>query len=150
MHKALFDPASFARIAPFASLLLAACASAPFTAQAPAPAVAAAPFAQDAGLVIGTMSYHYAGVPRARQRWVVHFERLDPSTRQDYALAVSVDSDAQRGVFTGELPAGVYAFRDADSAERHYATNGVKMPFEVQAGAVQDVAHYALSPIAAR
>jgi hypothetical protein len=132
---------------PLALLLsLLGCAAAP-----PAPSdIAAAPMpVSDAGLVIGTLSYNYVTSPRSRP-WVVHFERLDTPARADYALGVSVDSDNQRGVFTGTLPAGVYAFREAALAESHYSTSGMKMPFEVQAGEVKDVGHYALSPVAAR
>jgi len=125
--------------------LLAGCAAAP--AAAPDRGATPAAFVQDSGLVIGTVSYNYAGGARPR---VVHFERLDRAAQADYVLAVSVDAENQRGVFTGTLPAGVYSFREADSAERHFAANGVKMPFEVQAGAVQDAGHYALSPVAGR
>jgi len=129
------------------SSLVAGCALAP--AAPPAGEVAPASFARDdSGLVIGTVSYNYAGAQRARQPWVVHFDRLDRAAQADYALAISVDAENQQGVFTGTLPAGVYAFREADTAERHFAANGVKMPFEVQAGEVKDVGHYALSPVA--
>jgi hypothetical protein len=114
----------------------------------------ASPLVSGSGLVIGTLSYQYVELaePRNRGAWVVHFDRLDrPDTQQaqptDYALAVNVDPDSNSGVFTGALPAGVYAFREAASANRRFAVGTLKMPFEVQAGAVQDAGHYALNPL---
>jgi hypothetical protein len=122
--------------------ILAGCAAAP-----PAPHAATAPaLAPDSGLVFGTLSYYDGGAQKEAHPMVVHFQRLDRTAHADYALAVSTDEQHQSGVFTGALPPGVYAFREADAAERHFGANGVKMPFEVQAGAVQDVGHYALSP----
>jgi hypothetical protein len=150
IHRSGFTGRSLGAPLALCSLLsmLAGCALAP-----PAPSSHAAPtpaFAQDSGLVFGTLSYNYAGTSNQPHPMVVHFQRLDRTSQADYALAVSVDDQHQSGVFTGALPVGVYAFREAGTAERHFAANGVKMPFEVQAGAVQDVGHYALSPITGR
>jgi hypothetical protein len=101
-------------------------------------------------LVIGTFSYHYAGVP-AGQLWRVHLERLDSrAARQEYALAANLDAKRQRGVFSGMLPPGVYAFRDAGNSLRRYAANGMPMPFVVEAGEVRDLGHYALDPLTPR
>lgn len=114
------------------------------------PSAPPASLAGSPGLVIGTLSYQYVelGGPRNRGSWVVHFDRLDQAAAQrDYALAVNVDPDSNSGVFTGALPAGVYAFREAASANRRFAVGALKMPFEVQAGAVQDAGHYALNPL---
>lgn len=130
-------------------LAQSACSSLP----APAPAPVSA-LARDSGLVIGTLSYQYVELaePRNHGSWVVHFDRLDRSAAQaapsaDYAMAVNVDPVSNSGVFTGALPAGVYAFREAASANQRFAVGAMKMPFEVQAGAVQDAGHYALNPL---
>ncbi len=135
-----------ALIAPLIAAILAACSSLP-----PASPSVASPVVSGSGLVIGTLSYQYVDVDaqRAPGAWVVHFDRLDRATARstDYALAVSVDPDSNSGVFTGALPAGVYAFREAASANRRFAVGALKMPFEVQAGAVQDAGHYALNPL---
>jgi len=118
----------------------------------PDPAEAAPQFSERSGLVIGTVSYQYAE-RQARQRaplWVVHFERIDGSARpQDYAMVVSMDPQTQSGVFSGPLPAGVYTFREAEAAQQRYLPGAFRMPFEVQAGAVQDAGHYAVSPVQA-
>lgn len=137
---------------PIALLAGSVCACAggprPF-AHAPVPG---GPLANGAGLVIGTLSYHYieADAPRGDPAWVVHFERVDTAAPQDYTLLVDVDPDTRSGVFTGALPAGVYAFRDAASDYRRFAAGALKMPFEVQAGEVRDAGHYALNPLSAR
>ena len=113
-------------------------------------AVNSSPLASSSGMVIGTLSYQYVdlGPRRSPLSWVVHFERVDQqATKQDYALVVNVDPQTSSGVFTGALPAGVYAFRNAASADRRYIVGAMKMPFEVQAGAVQDAGHYALNPL---
>lgn len=126
---------------------VSACSSLPTPDTSSAPP---APLAGSPGLVIGTLSYQYVELaePRNRGSWVVHFDRLDrAAAQQDYALAVNVDPGSNSGVFTGALPAGVYAFREAASANRRFAAGALKMPFEVQAGAVQDAGHYALDPL---
>jgi hypothetical protein len=127
-----------------------ACASAP-TPSAQGPATAT-PLARGSGLVIGTLSYQYieTGAARAGPPWVVHLERVDATAPQDYTLVVDVDPATRSGVFTGALPAGVYAFRDAASDYRRFAAGALKMPFEVQAGEVRDAGHYALNPLSAR
>lgn len=122
---------------------LAGCAAAPATpdprAHVPQPA-----------LVMGTFSYHYVA-PAAGQLWQVHLERLDAqAARQEYALTADLDAKGQRGVFSGMLPPGVYAFRDAGSSLRRFAANGVSMPFAVEAGEVRDLGHYALDPLTSR
>ena len=133
----------------FLAASLCACSSLP----SPTPA-STSPLVSGSGLVIGTLSYQYVELaePRNRGSWVVHFDRLDRAAEQqihptDYALAVNVDPDSNSGVFTGALPAGVYAFREAASANRRFVVGALKMPFEVQAGAVQDAGHYALNPL---
>ena len=119
-------------------LALVGCASAP-PASHPI-----APLAGSSGLVIGTLSYQYLETAPS----VVHFERLDPSAPvREYALPVDVDRENQSGVFAGALPAGVYAFREVQSANRRFAAGALKMPFEVTAGSVQDAGHYAISPL---
>ena len=123
----------------------AACSSVP-----PVSAKPASPMASDSGMVIGTLSYQYLDVnsPRSAGVWVVHFDRVDrAAAQQNYVLAVNLDPNSNSGVFTGALPAGVYAFREASSANRRFAVGALKMPFEVQAGAVQDAGHYALAPL---
>ena len=129
---------------------LAGCAAAPATKAEAVPQAAM----QGSGMVIGTLSYQYVNVAprRSAASWVVHFERVDQAAAKysqaaDYALVVTVDPETSSGVFAGALPAGVYAFRDAASADRHYVAGAMKMPFEVQAGAVQDAGHYALNPL---
>lgn len=131
------------RLAPF--LLLAGCAAAPV----PPVAIAPDPLVGNSGLVIGTMSYQYveAGRRAEDQGWVMHFERLDTPAAEDYAMPVDYDPQRRSGVFTGALPAGVYAFRGAESAQRRFAVGGLRMPFEVQPGSVQDAGHYALNPV---
>lgn len=127
---------------------LAGCAATPLpipdlAAPLKAPPVAS-PFVSSSGMVIGTLSYHYleiGGTP------VVHLQRLDAGPAEDYALPVSVDSARHRGIFTGALPAGVYAFREVATAGRHFPVSAVSMPFEVQAGEVRDAGHYALNPV---
>jgi hypothetical protein len=130
-----------------AMALLAGCAAAP----APAPDAAASPFVTSTGLVIGTLSYQYveAGA-QPETPWVVHFERIDAPAQQEYELTVDVDPRERSGVFAGALPAGVYAFREAASDNRRFQSGALRMPFEVQAGAVQDAGHYALNPILTR
>lgn len=131
------------RLAPL--LLLAGCAATPSAPVATAPD----PFVGSSGLVIGTMSYQYveAGQRAEDQGWVMHFERLDTPAAQDYAMRVDYDARRRSGIFTGALPAGVYAFRGAASAQRRFAVGGLRMPFEVQPGSVQDAGHYALNPV---
>jgi len=101
------------------------------------------------GLVIGTLSYQYVetGEQNSGSTWVVHFERIDQPSTQDYALAVDVDPRRHQGVFTGALPAGVYAFREVAIEKRRFGAGALKMPFEVQPGEVKDAGHYALKPL---
>lgn len=107
-------------------------------------------FSGRSGLVIGTVSYQYADARPQAPHWVVHFERLDSDPRsQDYALVVSMDPHTQSGVFSGPLPAGIYTFREAKSAQQRYVPAAFRMPFEVQAGSVQDAGHYAVNPVQA-
>lgn len=134
-------PARF--LAPAAMLLLlAGCASTPTAAPSHAPL----PFVTSSGLVIGTLSYQFVEAG-AHPTWTVHFERIDAPARQDYSLPVEVDLQSRSGVFTGTLPAGVYAFRAAASANRNFNAGALRMPFEVQAGEVRDAGHYALDPV---
>jgi hypothetical protein len=128
-----------------AALSLAGCAAAPPV--APRPPIS--PLITSSGLVIGTVSYQYleAGQRAPGPSWTVRFERLDSPAKQDYALAVDVDPQLRSGVFTGALPAGVYAFREAASENGRFAAGSLKMPFEVQAGEVRDAGHYALRPV---
>jgi hypothetical protein len=129
--------------------LLSACAQAPVAVQAAAErAPAPLPLVTSSGLVIGTLSYQYveAGAGDAGPAWVVHLERLD-APAQDFSLVVEVDPASRRGVFTGALPAGVYAFREAASPKGRYAPAVSKEPFEVQAGEVRDAGHYTLRPV---
>ncbi|MCI0749727.1 MAG: hypothetical protein L0Y32_04170 [Nevskiales bacterium] len=111
------------------------------------------PLAGNSGVVIGTLSYQFVEITESsgNPAWVVHLERVDtPATRRDYTLMVNTDPKVRTGVFTGVLPAGVYAFREAANANHRFVVSAIKMPFEVQAGAVQDVGHYALNPLAGR
>lgn len=128
--------------------LLTACAQAPVAVQPVAVERAAPPlpFVTSSGLVIGTVSYQYveAGAEDTGPVWTVHLERVDDPS-QDYALSMEVDPASRRGVFTGALPAGVYALRDAATPRGRYAPPS-RVPFEVQAGEVRDAGHYALSP----
>jgi hypothetical protein len=130
--------------------LVSACAQAPIapvvTIQHVTP-VAPLPIVTSSGLVIGTVSYQYVELGAGEApRWVVHVERVDDA--QDYALPVEIDAASRRGVFTGALPAGVYAFREAQSAAGRYAPSAARTLFEVQAGEVRDAGHYALNPAA--
>jgi hypothetical protein len=127
-----------------AVLALGACVATP---PAPVSVLPPTPFVTSSGLVIGTLSYQYleAGQHAPGSAWVIRFERLD-APKQEYALAVEVDPQRRSGVFTGSLPAGVYAFRDAASDNRRFAVGALKMPFEVQAGEVRDAGHYAVQP----
>lgn len=129
------------------TLLAGACAQAPVVAQSEQPAPASLPLVTSSGLVIGTLSYQYVelGTRETGPRWVVHVKRVDDPA-QDYALPVDIDAASRRGVFTGALPAGVYALREANSASARYAPSGAAV-FEVQAGEVRDAGHYALSPV---
>lgn len=130
------------RIASLAVVLaLGGCAAAPAEKLQGTPS----PLVTNSGLVIGTVSYQYVdtGSPQA---WVVHFQRIDaPSS--DYALTVQVDPQRHQGVFTGALPAGVYAFREVSSERRHFDAAAQKLPFEVQAGEVKDAGHIAVKPL---
>ena len=144
------------RVLPYviSSLILAGCAAAPLApvAAIPAPPEAPSPFVGSSGMVIGTLSYRYVEV--ADSAWVVHLSRIDAGApdagaAEDYALPVSIDTRRHQGVFAGALPAGVYAFRDAAVAGRHFPSGMVRMPFEVQAGEVRDAGHYAINPVAA-
>lgn len=138
------------RIAPcLAPFVLAACAATPPALPAHNPADL--PLVSSSGIVIGTMSHQYveAGQRGADQEWVMHFERLDTPADDDYAMRVDFDAQRRSGFFTGALPAGVYAFREAATSQRRFAA-GLRMPFEVQAGAVQDAGHYALNPVVSR
>jgi hypothetical protein len=135
-------------VAPLFATLLSACAQAP-VAPAVAEPVAALPplpLVTSSGLVIGTVSYQYveAGAEDTGPVWTVHLVRVDDPS-QDYALSLDVDPASRRGVFTGALPAGVYALRDAATPRGRYAPPS-HVPFEVQAGEVRDAGHYALNP----
>jgi len=134
--------------APLACIaLLSGCAQAPVAPLADDAAPVLLPLVTSSGLVIGTLSYQYveAGAGDAGPHWVVHLERID-APAQDYALAVDVDPASRRGVFTGALPAGVYAFREAATPKGRYAPVS-RLPFEVQAGEVRDAGHYPLNPM---
>lgn len=124
--------------------LVSGCAQAPV-----APLVdeaPALPLVTSSGLVIGTVSYQYVELgANEAPHWIVHVERVDDPA-QDYALPVEVDKASRRGIFTGALPAGVYALREAASATGRYAPEASKALFEVQAGEVRDAGHYALNP----
>jgi hypothetical protein len=126
--------------------LTAACAQAP-VASAPAAEAAPLPLVTSSGLVIGTLSYQYveAGSRESAPRWVVHVKRVDDPAR-DYALPVDIDPASRRGVFTGALPAGVYALREAASPKGRYAPADAAV-FEVLPGEVRDAGHYALNPV---
>lgn len=124
-------------------LLLAGCATAPET------FTPAAPLVTTSGLVIGTLSYQYVEMDTRSETVVVHLERIDTPMPQDYALPVSLDPDTRSGMFDGALPEGVYAFRDAAASGRSYPAGALPLPFEVTAGTVRDVGHYALSPVRA-
>ena len=126
--------------------LAGACAQAPVAEQSVAPP-APLPLVNSSGLVIGTLSYRYveAGTSEEGPRWVVHVKRVDDPA-QDYALPVDVDAKTRSGVFTGALPAGVYALSEASSSQARYAPSGAAV-FEVQAGQVRDAGHYALNPV---
>ena len=128
-----------------AVLMLAGCAAAPV--EPVATRVPNSPLITSSGLVIGTLSYQYvdASEKSPGKAWVVHFERIDTPARQDYALAVDVDPQRHSGVFTGALPAGVYAFREAAADDRRFVSGVLRMPFEVQAGEVRDAGHYAVN-----
>jgi hypothetical protein len=124
--------------------LASACAQAPVA--EPAEAELALPLVTSSGLVIGTVSYQYVELgANEAPHWIVHVERVDDPA-QDYALPVEVDKASRRGIFTGALPAGVYALREAASATGRYAPEASKAVFEVQAGEVRDAGHYALNP----
>lgn len=127
--------------------LTAACAQAPVASVPAAEVAPPLPLVTSSGLVIGTLSYQYveAGSSESAPRWVVHVKRVDDPA-QDYALPVDIDPASRRGVFTGALPAGVYALREAASAKGRYAPSGAAV-FEVQAGEVRDAGHYALNPV---
>lgn len=123
--------------------LSAGCAQAPVVTQESDPLVL--PLVTSSGLVIGTVSYQYVELGASEApKWIVHVERVDDPA-QDYALPVEVDKASRRGMFTGALPAGMYALREAASATGRYAPENSAV-FEVQAGEVRDVGHYALNP----
>ncbi len=127
--------------------LACACAQAPVVPVAAVEPAPVLPLVTSSGLVIGTVSYQYVelGADESPQ-WIVHVERLDDPA-QDYALPVEVDRASRRGVFTGALPAGQYALREAASATGRYAPDTARAVFEVQAGEVRDAGHYALNPV---
>jgi len=127
--------------------LMSACAQAPVAHVAPAaPAPVPLPLVTSSGLVIGTVSYQYVELGAGEApRWVVHLERVDDPAH-NYALPMDVDPASRRGVFTGALPAGVYAVREAASASGRYAPQASRALFEVQAGEVRDAGHYTLNP----
>lgn len=133
---------AIARLLAPAALLLAGCAAGP---TAPPVPTTALPFVTSSGLVIGTLSYQFVEAGEA-PAWTVHFERIDGAAPEDYALEVSVDPGSRKGFFTGTLPAGVYSFRAAASANRQFDAGTLQMPFEVQPGEVKDTGHYALRP----
>ena len=125
--------------------LMSACAQAPVARDAAA--VQQLPLVSSSGLVIGTVSYQYVepGSGDAGPAWVVHLQRLDDPA-QDYALKVDVDPASRSGVFTGALPAGLYALREAATPRGRYAPAASRTTFEVQAGEVRDAGHYRLDP----
>src|SRR5690349_15940637 len=111
--------------------LMSACAQAPVA----KPATESLPLVTSSGLVIGTVSYQYVapGAGDAGPAWIVHLQRLD-APAQDYALPVDVDPASRSGVFTGALPAGLYALREAATPRGRYAPSASRTTFEVQAG----------------
>jgi hypothetical protein len=125
--------------------LMSACAQAP-VAKEPV-AAELLPLVTSSGLVIGTVSYQYVepGAADAGPAWVVHLRRID-APAQDYALKVDVDPASRSGVFTGALPAGQYALREAATPRGRYAPAASRTTFEVQAGEVRDAGHYTLNP----
>ena len=125
--------------------LMSACAQAPVAREMPAPELL--PLVTSSGLVIGTVSYQYVepGAGDAGPAWVVHLQRVD-APAQDYALKVDVDPATRSGVFTGALPAGQYALREAATPRGRYAPAASRATFEVQAGEVRDAGHYRLDP----
>jgi hypothetical protein len=124
--------------------LVSGCAQVPVA--APEDDAPALPLVTSSGLVIGTVSYQYVELgANEAPHWIVHVERVDDPAR-DYALPVEVDKASRRGVFTGALPAGTYALREAASATGRYAPEAAEARFEVQAGEVRDAGHYALNP----
>jgi hypothetical protein len=130
-------------LTPAALLLLAGCAATPAAVQEdPSPL----PFVTSSGLVVGTLSYQFVEAG-AQPAWTVHFERIDAPAQQDYSLPVEVDPQSRSGVFTGTLPAGVYAFRAAASANRNFNAGALRMPLGVRAGGGRDPAHYAVDPV---
>ena len=132
-----------------AALLASACAQAPVApvVAAEAPPAPVLPIVMSSGLVIGTVSYQFVELGAGEvPRWVVHVERVDDPA-QDYALPVEFDRASRRGIFTGALPAGTYALREAASATGRYAPDSARAVFEVQAGEVRDAGHYALNPV---
>lgn len=139
-----------AALKPAAVLLAAtfacACARAPVAPVATADPAPVLPLVTSSGLVIGTVSYQYVELGASETpQWIVHVERVDDPS-QDYALPVAVDRASRRGIFTGALPAGTYALREAASATGRYAPDTSRAVFEVQAGEVRDAGHYALNP----
>lgn len=132
-------------LAPAALLLLAGCATAP----APAPLAPLSPFVTSSGQVIGTLSYQYVEAGEA-PAWTVHLERVGGSASEEYTLPVDVDPASRTGFFSGALPAGVYAFREAASANKHFEVGAMKVPFEVQPGDIRDIGHYAVNPVVSR
>ena len=130
--------------------LMSACAQAPVAptsvASVASPAPPPLPILSSSGLVIGTVSYQYVELGAGEApSWIVHLRRLDDPA-QDYALPLDVDPASRQGIFTGALPAGVYALREAASATGRYAPEASRALFEVQAGEVRDAGHYTLNP----
>jgi hypothetical protein len=124
--------------------LMSACAQAPVAPDA-APATPPLPLVMSSGLVIGTVSYQYVELGAGEApRWIVHLERVDDPAR-NYALPMDVDRASRRGIFTGALPAGVYAVREAASETGRFAPAAFAV-FEVQPGEVRDAGHYTLNP----
>jgi hypothetical protein len=127
--------------------LMSACAQAPVApTRIASPEPPPLPILTSSGLVIGTVSYQYVELGAGEApSWVVHLRRLDDPA-QDYALPLDVDPASRQGIFTGALPAGVYALREAASATGRYAPEASRALFEVQAGEVRDAGHYTLNP----
>ena len=115
-------------------MLLAACAAAP-------PAPPPLPLA-GTGLVIGVLSY------AEQAPALVRFRRLSGNGGYTgYALPVLDDPDQRRASFAGFLPPGVYVFGEASAEGRRFASQSLRLPFEVTPGGVHDAGAYHVQPV---
>lgn len=120
------------------TLLIGACASSP---SQPAHASRAE---DSAGIVIGTVTCPVgSGSGGLSPLVLLRFERVDRPGAV-YLVTARVDAHSRRGYFTSALPAGAYALRDAQADGAMLAAVGLRMPFEVRSGAVNDLGHYNL------